>query len=140
MASKRQTTANRANATKSTRPRTEGGKALAKMNAVAHGLRSISAVVPGETADEWEAFRAGVVAALAPVGTLEAELADRIALLSWRLRRVAAYEAGVTASAVVRAVAKARADDLGDAADDWAEALGRPRAYSTRSYATVRVE
>jgi hypothetical protein len=79
--------ANRQNAMKSTGPRTAAGKAAAGANAIAHGLRSAAPVIPGEDPADWEAYRAGVVAALAPAGTLEAELADRVASLSWRLRR-----------------------------------------------------
>src|SRR5436305_15273178 len=90
--------ANRANAQLSTGPRTDAGKAVAKMNAVSHGLRSAAPLVPGEDAADWEAHRAGVVAALAPVGALEAELAGRVPLLLRRRRRGGALETGVGAA------------------------------------------
>lgn len=98
--------ANRRNALLSTGPTTAAGIAVAKMNAVRHGLRTAAPVIPGETAGDWEAFRDGVVADLAPVGVLETELADRVAVLSWRLRRATAFEAGVVAAACERAVLK----------------------------------
>jgi len=50
-------------------------------------------VIPGEDPNVWEAHRAGVVDSLAPVGLLEVNLAERAALLLWRLRRLARYEA-----------------------------------------------
>src|SRR5689334_22124379 len=103
--------ANRQNALKSNGPRTEEGKAVAKHNAVSHGLRSPSPVVPGEDPADWAAYRGGVAAALAPAGTLEEELADRVASLSWQLRRVTAYETGVTAAACERAVLKVHFPD-----------------------------
>lgn len=106
--SARKAAANRRNATRSTGPRTPAGKAVAKMNALVHGMRAEIPVVPGETAEEWEVFRAGVTASLTPVGTLEAELADRVAALAWRLRRAAAFETGVTAGRIDAASAAAR--------------------------------
>jgi hypothetical protein len=64
---------------------------------VRHGLRSELPVIPGESADEWERHRAGVVRSLAPAGGLETVLAERVALSLWRLRRVVVYETAVTA-------------------------------------------
>jgi hypothetical protein len=132
MKTQRQLAANRANAEKSTGPRTDAGKAVAKLNALSHGLRSASPVVPGERPEEWEVFRDGIAATLGPVGELEAELADRVASLAWRLRRVTAYETGVTSTAVSRATAKARGeDDEGD----FTGYLGLPRRTADRTYA-----
>jgi hypothetical protein len=88
----RQQTANRLNATRSTGPRTPAGKTRAKHNAVAHGLRAVSPVLPGEDPAAWEAFCAAVRAELNPAGPLEAEVANRVATLAWRLRRVTAFE------------------------------------------------
>jgi hypothetical protein len=84
--------ANKSNAMHSTGPKTESGKAIAKMNAVSHGLRAVAPTVPGEDPAEWDEFRNALVADLAPVGFLEMELAERIALLCWRLRRVVNFE------------------------------------------------
>jgi hypothetical protein len=90
------TETNRNNARHSTGPKTAEGKAKSAKNALSHGLRSDLSVLPGERPEDWEAHRAGIVQSLAPVGALEAELAGRVALCLWRLRRVAAYETGVT--------------------------------------------
>jgi hypothetical protein len=93
MATERQRLANRKNAARSTGPRTPAGKALVRFNAVRHGLRAASVVVPGlEAPAEWEQFRTGVVASLAPNGLLEETLADRAAGVLWRLRRVERFE------------------------------------------------
>ncbi len=74
-------------------PRTEEGKSHVRLNAVTHGLCAITPVIPGvEREEDWEAHRAGVVESLAPGGHLETVLAERVAFLLWRLRRVAAYE------------------------------------------------
>lgn len=112
MSSEPSLTANRRNAQRSTGPRTAAGKAVAKLNAVSHGLRSAAPVVPGERAKDWHDHKAGMLAALAPVGTLETELADRAALLLWRLRRVATFETNVSAAGVESVVATARAAEV----------------------------
>ena len=95
MTSPRKLAANRLNAARSTGPRTPAGKTQSSRNALAHGLRSVSPVLPGEDAAAWEGFRAGVVADLRPVGVLEADQANWIASLMWRRRRVVDFEVAV---------------------------------------------
>ena len=68
------------------------------MNALRHGLRGAQPVIPEvEHAADWDAHRAGVLDALAPVGALEQALAARVALQLWRLDRVARYETAMIA-------------------------------------------
>jgi hypothetical protein len=97
MATDRQAEANGRNAQQSTGPRTPAGKSRSSRNALRHGLRSAAPVLPGEDPGAWEEFRAGIARSLAPEGPLEGELANRVALGLWRLRRVTAYETGVVA-------------------------------------------
>jgi len=74
-------------------PVTQEGKEVAKWNAVKHGLRSPALVVPGvEKKELWEEHRDGILESLQPEGHLELVLAERVALLSWRLHRVNRYE------------------------------------------------
>src|SRR5829696_10066799 len=74
-------------------PKTEAGKEVARWNATQHGIRSPAPVVPGlEKAEDWEAHRDGALESLSPEGHLELVLAERVALLSWRLHRVTRYE------------------------------------------------
>jgi hypothetical protein len=74
-------------------PVTQEGKEVAKWNAVKHGLRSPAPVVPGvEKREAWEEHRDGVLQSLQPEGHLELVLAERAALLSWRLHRVTRFE------------------------------------------------
>lgn len=131
MVSEAKLAANRANALLSTGPRTDEGKAVARMNATTHGLRSTVAVVPGEEPEEWEAHRAGVVAALAPFGAVESELAERVALLFWRLRRVATYETAVIAAGMDQAAAFARGEDDGTSPLGLGLDLFGPRTLAT---------
>ena len=87
MATAAQVRANRANAHKSTGPRTAEGKERASQNAVKHGLLAREAVIAGEDPEEFELYREGMLAELAPAGPVEAMLAERVVGLSWRLRR-----------------------------------------------------
>jgi hypothetical protein len=97
MTTPKQLAANQANGAHSTGPTTPDGKARSSKNALRHGLRSAVPVLPGERAEDWQEHRDGILRSLAPVGTLEQSLAERVALCLWRLQRVAAYETGVTA-------------------------------------------
>jgi hypothetical protein len=74
-------------------PVTQEGKEVVKWNATRHGLRSPAPLVPGvEQKVDWEDHRDGILESLQPEGHLELVLAERVALLSWRLHRVIRYE------------------------------------------------
>jgi hypothetical protein len=74
-------------------PKTEEGKVVAGWNSTRHGIRSPAPVIPGvEKPEDWEEYRDGMLEDLAPLGSLELALAERVALLSWRLHRVTRYE------------------------------------------------
>lgn len=96
--STRKLAANRKNALRSTGPRSAAGLSTSSRNALRHGLRSVSPVVAAvETAEAWEEHRAALFESLAPVGYLEELLAERVAILSWRLDRVVRFETGTLA-------------------------------------------
>jgi hypothetical protein len=91
-----QAAANVRNGSLSKGPKSPEGKATSAKNALRHGLCALLPVLPGEQPEDWERHHSRIVESLAPVGGLEEELAERVALASWRLRRVAAYETAVT--------------------------------------------
>jgi hypothetical protein len=94
--STRQLAANRANAAKSTGPKTAAGKAASRGNATRHAILSADlAATHDEDARHLDALRADFAAELAPVGPLEAALCDRVVSALWRLRRVQAAEVRV---------------------------------------------
>jgi hypothetical protein len=97
MATERQIAANRLNAERCTGPKTPEGKGTVSGNAVKHGLTSYSGLLPGEKLEDFSDLRARVLAELAPDSAIEIELAERIASLLWRLRRVPAFEAALLA-------------------------------------------
>jgi hypothetical protein len=74
-------------------PTTQEGKEVVRWNATRHGIRSPAPVIPGvEKYEDWEEHRDGVLESLQPEGHLETVLAERVALLLWRLNRVTRYE------------------------------------------------
>jgi hypothetical protein len=79
--------ANHANAQLSTGPTTAEGKAIASQNAVKHGLTSAKVVVPGESQEEFDNFREGILESLTPKTAHEDELADRVVAAMWRMKR-----------------------------------------------------
>jgi hypothetical protein len=75
-------------------PATQNGKAVVRWNATRHGISSPKPVVPGlEKSEDWESHHNGIMENLSPVGHLEVTLAERVAVLSWRLHRVTRFEA-----------------------------------------------
>jgi hypothetical protein len=91
-----QLAANRANAQKSTGPRTPGGKAAAAGNALRHGMATERLLVGDERWQDFVAFHDELRSALAPADAVEEQLVERIVLCAWRLRRIAPAEAGAT--------------------------------------------
>jgi len=87
MTTEAQIEANRANAQKSTGPRSPEGKAKVAQNALKHGLLAKQAVVVGEDTDDFDLLRDQLYAEWAPVGPTEARLVERLAGLFWRLQR-----------------------------------------------------
>ena len=90
-------TANRRNARRSTGPSSARGKAVARLNAVRHGLTAEDMLIPGEDAKELRTLKNRLHRELAPEGELEGELVERISALLWRLRRATRAEAGLFA-------------------------------------------
>ena len=90
--------ANRANAQKSTGPKTPAGRQASKMNALKHGILSRETVVRGRCLQEDEREFADLHQRLwedlMPAGPLEEMLVDRIVTAHWRLRRALKAEAG----------------------------------------------
>jgi hypothetical protein len=79
-------------------PKTAEGKAVVRWNATRHGISSPKPVVPGlENTEDWKSHLEGIMENLSPVGHLEVTLAERVALLSWRLHRVTPFETGAIA-------------------------------------------
>jgi hypothetical protein len=75
-------------------PKTPEGRLAVRLNASTHGILSPQPVVNAyEKLQDWEDHRAAIVDSLSPEGGIEQVLAERVALMSWRLNRVTLYEA-----------------------------------------------
>ena len=95
MTSEKQIDANRANAKKSTGPRTEEGRARSRANAWKHGLTASLLVIGGEEPDDFDEVRTAFMEKYDPQSPLECELVERVAAICWRLRRVPVFEAAI---------------------------------------------
>lgn len=95
MASEKQLAANRANARKSTGPRTQAGKERSRMNALKHGLLAKSVLLEHEDPAEWEALCEALFMRFDPADVIEEELVGRVASLLWRMRRIPVFEAAL---------------------------------------------
>ncbi|HJT89828.1 MAG TPA: hypothetical protein VJ732_18285, partial [Bryobacteraceae bacterium] len=99
--SEKQLAANRANAAKSTGPRTPEGKARSAQNARKHGFTASSfAVVRLEELDEIARLKADLVAVYEPVNSQELFALERMALHQQAILRSARLEAGLFTDAL----------------------------------------
>jgi hypothetical protein len=74
-------------------PKTPAGKLAVSRNASKHGILSVRPLVAAfESEATWKSHREGIIDSLAPEGGMEQALAERVALCTWRLNRVTAYE------------------------------------------------
>lgn len=95
MTTLKQIDANRLNAQRSTGPRTEAGKQRSRQNALRHGLTAETVISALESAADFSAFEAAIVADYQPQNATESELVGRLVSVLWRLRRSTAIETGL---------------------------------------------
>jgi len=79
--------ANRANAQKSTGPRTPEGKARVSQNALKHGLLAQAVVLPDECPRSFADAHAALTDQLQPQTWIDRELVEVMAAASWRRKR-----------------------------------------------------
>jgi hypothetical protein len=91
-ASEAQILANRANAKHSTGPKTAEGKAISRLNAITHGMRTEMVLLPGEDAVEFEQEKRGFMEDWKPQSQTQAALVDRLHATNWRLKRCVRIE------------------------------------------------
>lgn len=98
MTTQKQSEANRQNAQQSTGPKTEEGKAIAKLNAIKHGILSEAVLITKgdglERKETYLAFYNGLRDYFQPQGTMEDTLVEHIVVTLWRKRRVLRFELG----------------------------------------------
>lgn len=99
--SEKRLAANRANAQRSTGPRTPEGKAISRYNALKHGVLA-KAIIPDALADlesqeDFDQLLIALGAYFAPSGAMEELLVQQVAVAYWRLARLYRAEAGAIA-------------------------------------------
>jgi hypothetical protein len=97
--SPRKLAANRANAKKSTGPRSVEGKRRSSINGLTHGLFSERIVLPDEDASEFARFRGAMYEEISPREIAEHMLFEDIVRLNWRLRRLQRHSNAASALA-----------------------------------------
>jgi hypothetical protein len=106
MTSEKQIAANRANAAKSTGPKTPETKAVSAMNALRHGRTGQINLMPAEDREAHDKFCAAIVESLAPEGALEVRFAQSVAEDNWRLNRGRAIETNMFAVGAIHPVTR----------------------------------
>jgi len=95
MATQKQIEANRRNAQKSTGPRTLEGKAAVRLNALRHGMRARTVVLPGEDRQEFNQLCDVLEAEWQPRTATELFYLEQMAVSQWKLTRMEVGEADV---------------------------------------------
>ena len=108
--------AQKLNAAFSTGPRTAEGKAKSSQNRVSHGLCSTKHAIHVSQRPEFERHYNEMLAALAPVGAEEAQLAEAIILDQYRMARARELENEI----FVKGIAEAR-EAICPSAETWAK-------------------
>jgi len=98
-------TANRANALRSTGPRTVEGKERSRGNAYKHGMAGEGVVLPAEEGGQVERMVGELEAEFRPATDLDRGLIRRVAVLSTRAERCAARESAAISARVLTAEA-----------------------------------
>jgi hypothetical protein len=92
MATPAQITANRANAQKSTGPRSSEGKSASRLNALKHGLDAQSLIIPGEDPAAYDALAEDYRAEFHPNTPSETFHVDTMIRADWQKRRLQPLE------------------------------------------------
>jgi len=95
MATLKQFEANRRNAQKSTGPKTPEGKAAISMNALRHGLRARTVVLPGENREEFNQLCDDLQVEWNPQSRTEHFYLEQMAVSQWKLTRMEVGEAAI---------------------------------------------
>lgn len=93
--SDKQLTANRQNALSSTGPKSIEGRKKISTNALSHGLTANKHLILGESEEEFETFKSGLLDELKPDTPLLEETAFQLLSIAWRLRRVPVVESAI---------------------------------------------
>jgi len=97
MATKKNIAANRANAEKSTGPKSAEGKSKSSMNALRHGLYAGTVILPEENREDYDRLYGYYQEKLEPQTTYEQDLVSQFVLIEWKRLRAELIEASLLA-------------------------------------------
>ena len=100
MATIKQIEANRRNALKSTGPRSPEAKAAVRMNALRHGLRARTVVLPAENSEEFHQLCNDLETEWQPQSRTEHFYVEQMAISQWKLTRVEVAEKSIVSQEV----------------------------------------
>ena len=126
--------ANKANARKSTGPRTPAGKQRSSLNALRHGLTGHVVVLPTEDQAAYQRHLQRFVDQFQPKGALEEQLVQSLGDTTWRLNRVPATEA-----TFLTLTAEGLLDSIPTSDPRAAAALAQAQAFHDRSHALANI-
>ena len=95
MTTEKQIEANRRNALRSTGPKTQEGKAAVRLNALRHGLRARSVLLPGEKPEEYSRLCNDLETDWQPRNRTEQLLVEQMAVAQWKLARLEVGERSI---------------------------------------------
>ena len=95
MATLKQFEANRRNSQKSTGPKTPEGKSAVSMNALRHGLRARTVVLPGEDPTEFHQLCNDLESEWIPQSRTEQFYVEQMAVSQWKLTRMEVVEVNI---------------------------------------------
>ena len=98
----RQLAANRANAQKSTGPKTLQGKLRSRYNSLTHGLTSNCTCIPSEDFQRYDFRRHDYSAMFSGANIFESEIIDELCANRWRKERAVRYETALMTEAIAR--------------------------------------
>src|SRR5579864_6177172 len=127
---------NKANAQKSTGPRTEAGKQRSKLNALRHGLTGHTIVLPSEDHAAYQRHSRSFLDEYQPQGATETQLVQSITDISWQLNRAAAVETNLFSLGITESEDRIRASH-----PDAETALAMALAYRehNRAFANIAI-
>jgi len=127
---------NRANAQKSTGPRTEAGKQRSKMNAFRHGLTGQTIVLPTEDHSAYERHSQSFLDQYHPKDATETQLVQSLIDTSWRMNRAAAVETNLFSLGITEMEDQIRANH-----PEAESALAMALAFreNTRAFAQISI-
>jgi hypothetical protein len=134
MATLKQFEANRRNAQKSTGPKTPEGKATVSMNALRHGLRARTVVLPGENREEFHQLCNDLEVEWHPQSRTEQFYVEQMAVSQWKLIRMEVGEAGIFQDVEGSATKLTHLDRL------WQAEARMERSYSRAQHELQRLQ